>query len=125
MRTKTLIKLDYTEGEDDLMYPNIQISENPVYDSMEIGKYGQMWKEYMTECYPHRLSQLIVEGKINQMIVSVDKEADKRKETLIQQLLKAQPLPQTEDTMGRAAHMEMIYIIAEEIILKESVYKPR
>lgn len=125
MKTKPLINLDYNEGEDGLMYPNIQMSENPVYDSMEIGKYGQIWKEYMTEQHPHRLSQLIAEGKINQMIVSVDKEADNRKEILIQQLLKAQPLPQTEDTMERAVHLEMIYHTAEEIILNEIVFKPR
>lgn len=125
MRTKPLINLTYTEGEDGLMYPDIQLSENPIYDSMEIGKYGRVWKEYMAERHPHRLSQLVAEGKINQTIVSVDREADSRKETLIQQLLKAQPMPKTEDTLERAAHMEMIYRTAEEIILSEIVFKPR
>ena len=125
MRTKPLINLTYTEGEGGLMYPNIQMSENPACDSMEVGKYGRMWKDYMTEQHPHRVSQLIAEGKINQMIVSVDKEADSRKETLIQQLLKVQPMPQTEDTLMRASHMEMIYQTAEEIILNEIVYKTR
>ena len=125
MRTKPLISLNYTQGEDGLMYPDIQISENPAYDNMEIGKYGQMWKNYMAEQHPHRLSELIAESRINQMISSMDKEADDRKETLIQQLLKAQPLPETEDTLERAAHMEMIYHTAEEIILNEIVYKTR
>ena len=120
-----MINLNYTEGKDGLLYPDIQVSENQDYDNMEIGKYGQMWKDYMTEQHPHRVSQLIAEGKINQMIVSVDKEAENRKETLIQQLLKAQPLPQTEDTLLRASHMEMIYQTAEEIILNEIVYKTR
>mgnify|MGYP000780499586 CR=1 FL=1 len=46
-------------------------------------------------------------------------------ETLIQQLLEVQPMPETEDMLERAGHMEMITRQAEEIILHEVVYQLR
>jgi len=46
-----------------------------------------------------------------------------RKEVLIQELLKAQPMPETEDTLERAAHMQMITSTAEEIIRSEVALK--
>ncbi len=125
MRKEPLIELTYTEGQDGMLYPDIKISENEKYDQMEAGKFGRMWKEYMMEQHPHRLSELIAEGRINEMIVNLDTEAENRKETLIQQLLKAQPMPKTEDTLERASHLEMIYQTADEIILNEVVFKVR
>ena len=67
--------------------------------------------------YPQRLSELIALGQINELIAKVDEEAEAKKETLIQQLLEAQPMPETEDMLERAGHMEMITRQAEEIIL--------
>lgn len=55
----------------------------------------------------------------------MDEEAEAKKETLIQQLLEAQPMPETEDMLERAGHMEMITRQAEEIILHEVVYQLR
>jgi len=55
----------------------------------------------------------------------VDEEAESRKEALIQELLKAQPMPKTEDTLERAAHMQMITSTAEEIIMNEVALKVR
>ena len=48
-----------------------------------------------------------------------------RKERLIQELLTAQPMPDTEDTMERAAHMGMITDTAEEIVISEVVLQIR
>ena len=64
-------------------------------------------------------------GRINELIAKVDKEAEAKKETLIQQLLEVQPMPKTEDMLERAGHMEMITRQAEEIILHEVVYQLR
>lgn len=44
---------------------------------------------------------------------------------MIQSLLQVQPMPETEDVLERAAHMEMITRQAEEIILQEVVYQFR
>ena len=125
MNTKPLIDLTYKEGADGMLYPSIQVSENEAYDLMEAGKFGKLWKEYMMEQHPHRLSELIAEGSLNRIITEVDGEAESRKEILIQELLKAQPMPETEDTLERAAHMEMITATAEEIIMSEVALKIR
>ena len=119
MRTEPLMNLTYTEGKDGLMYPNLQISENPDTDRMPVGKFGKMWKAYMTENHPHRLSELVAQGKVNEVILQVDEQAEQRKEALIQQLLQTQPMPDTENTMERAAHMNMITLTAEELLLEE------
>lgn len=123
MNREPLVKLEYQEGKDGLMYPKVQISEDREHDQRATGLFGSRWKDYMKEKHPQRLSELIAQGKINEMICQVDEEAEAKKEKLIQQLLEVQPMPETEDTLARAGHMEMITRQAEEIILNEVVYQ--
>ena len=118
-----LVKLEYQEGKDGLMYPKVQISENREHDQRATGPFGSRWKDYMKDKHPQRLSEMIVQGRINEMICKVDGEAEKKKEKLIQQLLEAQPILEKEDMLARAGHMEMITRQAEEIILNEVVYQ--
>ena len=125
MRTEPLMNFSYREGADGMLYPELQISENPETDKMPVGRYGKLWKEYMMENHPHRLSELVAQGKINGTILKVDEEADRRKEELIQELLGGQPMPDTEDTMERAGHMNSLTKQAEEIVMNELVMKVR
>ena len=125
MRTEPLMSLNYRKGEDGLLYPELQISKNEKTDQMPVGRFGNLWKNFMLENHPHRLSELVAQGKINEMILQVDEEAESRKERLIQELLTAQPMPDTEDTMARAAHMGMITSTAEEIVISELVLRLR
>ncbi len=125
MRRTPLMELEYTKGTDGMLYPNLQISKNKEYDHRNIGRFGKRWKEYMMENYPDRLSELIAEGKINETICRIDDEAEEKKEKLIQVLLLDRPMPETEDILERAAHMKMITIQAEEIILHQISYKLR
>lgn len=123
MSREPLVKLEYQEGKDGLMYPKVQISEDREHDQKATGLFGSRWKDYMKVKHPQRLSELISQGKINEVICQVDEEAETKKEKLIQQLLEVQPMPETEDTLARAGHMEMITRQAEEIILNEVVYQ--
>lgn len=125
MRTEPLMKLTYTEGADGMMYPNLQISQNEKTDTATVGKFGSLWKNYMMENHPHRLSELVAQGKINETILAVDEEAERRKEALIQELLTAQPMPDTENPLERAGHMTMLTRTAEEIVQSEVVLKVR
>ena len=125
MRTEPLMNFSYREGADGMLYPELQIFENPETDKMPVGRYGKLWKEYMMENHPHRLSELVAQGKINETILKVDEEADRRKEELIQELLGGQPMPDTEDTMERAGHMNSLTKQAEEIVMNELVMKVR
>ncbi len=125
MRTEPLLNFKYRQGRDGMMYPEITVSENPQTDRMPVGRFGSRWKVYMMEKYPHRLSELVAQGRINEMILQVDQEAEQRKEVLIQELLAFRPMPETEDTMERAGHMNMITKEAEETVMDEVVLKAR
>jgi hypothetical protein len=61
----------------------------------------------------------------NKTVTEVDEEAEREMESLIQDLLKAMPLPGTEKTLERAQHMTMIYQTAEEIIRDQIVLRIR
>lgn len=125
MKTEPLMNLSYRKGEDGMLYPNLQISENEETDRTPVSRFGSLWKDYMLENHPYRLSELVAQGKINEMILKVDEESENRKERLIQELLTAQPMPDTEDTLERAGHMSMITSTAEEIVISELVQRPR
>ena len=125
MSKEALLTLDYIEGEDGMMYPALAISKQERSDRIPAGKYGRIWKDYMSQYNPERLMELIMRGEINQMITEVDEEAEAKKETFIQKLLEQQPLPETGDLLGRAAHMEMLTHLAEEVILREVVCQVR
>ena len=73
----------------------------------------------------YQMSELLAQGKVKEVILKVDEEAEQRKERLIQQFLLKQPMPDTEDTMERAGHMNSLTKQAEEIVLDELVMKVR
>ena len=123
MIKQPLVRMEYQEGEDGLLYPKIQISDNSDYDRRVVGMFGRQWKEYMRNKYPQQLSELIAQGRINEKICQVDEEAERKKEGLIQQLMERRPMSETEDMLARAGHMEMITRQAEEIIFNEFVYQ--
>ena len=106
------------------------LSQPPVIQESGIrpGTGGTLWEKlegvHEREA-PIRLSELIALGKINEIITKVDQEAEEKKEALIQKFLEIWPLSQTEDTLKRAGHMEMLTRQAEEIILQEVVYQIR
>ena len=68
MIKQPLVRLEYQEGEDGLLYPQIQISENRDYDRKIVEMFGRQWKDYMREKHPQRLSELIAQGRINEKI---------------------------------------------------------
>lgn len=125
MRTEPLMNFTYRQREDGMLYPEIRVSENPQTDRMPVGRFGSRWKSYMMEKHPHRLSELVAQGRIKEVILQVDQEAEQRKEALIQELLTVRPMPETGDTMERAGHMSMITKEAEETVLDEVVLKAR
>lgn len=125
MRAEPLMNFTYRQGEDGMLYPEIRVSENPQADRIPVGRFGSRWKAYMMEEHPHRLSELVAQGRINDMSLQIDQEAEQRKEALIQGLLAVRPMPDTEDTVERTGHMNMITKEAEEIVMDEVVLKAR
>lgn len=125
MGREPLVKLEYRKGQDGMLYPDLRISGDRETDDRQPRLFGRKWKDYMKEYHPLRLSLLTAEGRINGMVCEVDREAEEKKEKVIQSLLQVQPMPETEDILERAAHMGMITRQTEEIILQEVVYQFR
>ena len=69
MSKEPLVKLEYQQEKDGLLYPRIQISKNLDYDRRVAGQFGRHWKDYMRERYPQRLSELIAGKACNGVLV--------------------------------------------------------
>ena len=120
---KPLIQLEYTEHTG-ILYPNLQISNDPEADQ-PLGRYGRMALEYLKGNHPDRYTALKMDGSLMETMHRVQSEATEQIETMIQQALLKNPLPQTEDTLARARHLNRLKSTAEEIVIQEIVLTPR
>ncbi|KAG4064959.1 hypothetical protein PC123_g1 [Phytophthora cactorum] len=66
-----------------------------------------------------------MQGNLMEKMHQIDQEANERIQQLTGQLLRLQPLPQTEDTLERTRHLNQIKSTAEELVLNEIVLRPR
>ena len=118
-----MVQLDYTE-KDGILYPNLQISNNEEADQ-PLGRYGRMAMEYLQENHPDRVTALKMDGSLMEVMHRVQSEATEKIESLIQEMLKTDPLPNSEDTMERTRHYNSLKLSAEEIVIREIVLIPR
>ncbi len=118
------LNLTYTE-KDGLFYPNICIENESENSDQPIGRFGRDWMNYLNKNHRQRFMTLRMTGALETTARKVDTEALERQETIYQQLLTANPPPQTEDTMVKARHLNSLRLTAEEIVMKEIVLKPR
>ncbi|WP_081927279.1 TnpV protein [Pseudobacteroides cellulosolvens] len=117
------IGVSYTEI-DGVNIPNIQISNNSE-DDRPLGKYGRMAMEYLKEQNPQRYMILKMDGTLMATMHRVQEEAVEKIEYITQQMLKSDPMPNTEDIMEKTRHMYSLRSAAEEIVLNELIYKVR
>jgi len=117
--------IEYAEGEDQLLYPKIQVSNDPEADEKPLGKYGMMALNYLKQNHLYRFNQLQIEGELIPLMHQVNEEAYQKLEMLQEQMLKVNPIPNPEDTYQTYQHRDMIRTQAEEIVLREIVYQER
>ncbi|TYA14745.1 TnpV protein [Paenibacillus faecis] len=110
---------------DGLLYPNLQISNQPEADEQPLGRYGRMALNYLRNHHPQRFLILQMQGDLMKKMHQVEQEAQTKMEQLTEQLLRLRPLPQTDDTLERTRHLNQIKETAEELILNDIVLKPR
>lgn len=118
-----MVKLDYTE-RDGLLYPNIQVSNDPE-DDQPLGRFGRMALAYLQTEQPQRFTTLKMDGTLMEKMHEVQRQAVEQIEAMTQQLLAADPMPDTEDTLERTRHRNSLRRQAEEIVLRELVLIPR
>ena len=76
------VSVDYNE-KNGLLYPNLQISENPEMDKLPLGKYGQMCLNFMQEEYPERYAELRMSGELMPLMHQVNEDAYQQIGTMV------------------------------------------
>ena len=121
--SKPNINLKYRE-QDGMLLPEPQISNSGEADQ-PLGRYGRMALEYLNENHPERYTALKMDGSLMEIMHQVQDEATEKIESLTQQMLQKEPIPQTEDIMERTRHLNSLKLMAEEAVLQSVVLIPR
>lgn len=108
----------YRKG--DYLFPNLAVQDEP----QTIGKYGMLRRTYLKENRKNWYQSMLMSGKLNQHLAQIEEAAESRMETLL--LARCRELPVQavqQDPLAWAAHQNNLTAMAEEIVLKELVYK--
>ncbi len=112
----------YTFGTDGIYYPNlVSTDEEPHY-----GKYGMMRKVYLKEHRPAMYSLYMLEDRLVEHLNLVDDEAQERMNILVRQMMEKQGITEemkVRDQMEWVRAVNNIRNVAEEIVLKELIYR--
>ena len=113
----------YTLGEDELYYPDFEKSKGEKY---QIGKYGWMRRKYLDEHQHYQYMQLVRSGELNQHLHEVDVECCEQVEKMVKQMVVKYGVTnqmKSEDWLKWLGMMDSFRSLAEEVVLKEVVYR--
>ena len=105
------------------LIPDVVLPEQTDY---QLGKYGRMHLDYIKQHRRGRYTTLLTEGKLNARLHEIDLEANKMLETIIPLLAAERGIGENlkaRDMLRWIAEMNNIKASAEEIVLKEVIYK--
>ena len=105
------------------LIPNIALPEQTAY---QIGKYGRMHLDYIKQHRRGRYTTLMTESKLNARLHEIDLEANEMLNTIIPCLATERGIDEdlkARDMLRWVAEMNNIKVSAEEIVLKEVIYK--
>lgn len=106
----------------DYYIPNLRLPD----EERPIGKYGRIHRDYLMEHNPMRFNDLVLEGQLWTYLADLNKQAQNRLQLIISQMQKAESV--TEELKEKnqwlwIQSMNSIHNRAEEIVLKEIVYR--
>lgn len=104
-------------------YPMLEISEQTNY---EIGKYGHLHLDFIKKHRRGTYTTLLTEGRLNEYLHSIDEQAHQQIDLHISHMAKQIGVTEelkSSDPMRWVRLMNNIKSLAEEIVLKEVVYK--
>lgn len=105
------------------LIPNVTLPEQTDY---QIGKYGRMHLDYIKNHRRGRYTSLLTEGKLNARLHDIDLEAKEMLESIIPSLAAERGIDEdlkARDMLRWISEMNNIKASAEEIVLKEVIYK--
>ena len=106
--------------EGDYLLPNIQAPEAP-----KIGKYGMLRHTFLRRYRKTMLSGLQLNGKLNEHLEQIDRQANEMIETLMSEMAKLQGVNEELKASNQMKWVQMMNNIrasAEETVLKDIVY---
>ena len=104
-------------------YPLLDLGEQTSY---EIGKYGKLHLAFMKQHRRVTYTTLLTENRLNEHLHSIDEQAHEQINIHIAQMAKRMGVTEelkASDPMRWVQLMNNIKSLAEEIVLKEVVYK--
>ena len=104
-------------------YPLLDLGEQTTY---EIGKYGKLHLEFIKKHRRGTYTTLLIENRLNEHLHRVDEQAHEQIDIHIAQMAKQMGVTEelkASDPMRWVQMMNNIKASAEEIVLKEAVYK--
>ena len=111
------------ELRDEQYYPMLEIAEQTHY---EIGKYGHLHLEFIKKHRRGTYTTLLTEGRLNEHLHAIDEQAHEQLNLHIVQMVDRMGITEklkASDPMHWVQMMNNIKASAEEIVLKEVVYK--
>ena len=116
------MKITYRE-ENGCYYPNLELPEQSDYN---IGKYSLLHLDFIKEHRKGRYTTLVSECRLNKYLHKIDLEANQMLDTLVTSFVAESGIDEdlkARDMFRWVAEMNSIKASAEEIVLKEVVYK--
>ena len=102
------------------LFDDLQRQAPGEIETQPIGRYGRMAMEYLHEIDPQRFSSLKMQGELTALMARVDEEARTKLLDITAKLLEQDPMPETDDTLERARHLNEKRGIAEEIVMNSA-----
>lgn len=117
---KTIVEngITYVLGEDDIYYPDLQLSEGTNYN---IGKFGRMRCEYLKEFRHGYYMDLLLSGKLNEYLYEFDEECHEMLDRIVEQMKEKEGVTEqlkAENQMLGVGKMNNIMVCAEEIVVR-------
>lgn len=106
----------------DYYIPDLKLSN----EERTIGKYGRMHRDYLKEHHPVRFNHLVLEGQLWTYLADLNEQAQRRLQLIIKQMQKAESVTNELKENNQwlwIQRMNSIHNRAEEIVLKEIVYR--
>ena len=88
---------------------------NGEWEKVKLGRYGVMAKNHMKEHRPKMYRNLEKQGKLEEVLQSMERQLKTALEMTEERLLKADPMPDTDNYLERLKHLKKIRNTAWEL----------
>lgn len=89
-----------------------------------LGPFAAEHLAFLQKHNPQMVKDLRSKGELREYLTTFDRQIGSLRETAVQQLLDADPVPENATAVEKAGHIAQKQAIADEIITKEEINSP-